>query len=180
MYMPYIKSTYAPKVRMLAVRKVKHDGWGVRKSARHFGVNPGTISRWCKKDSSGGWRPISTESSRPKTNPWALKRKIVEAIIEQRNKRKRCGKIIHQELKLQGIKVSLSSVNRTLKRCWLLRERSPWKRWHSTFPRPEVNNAGDLVQIDTIHIVPRYGERFYIYTLIHLSISILAGHMPKR
>lgn len=153
---------------MLAVRKVKYEGLSVRKVARHFGVNPGTISRWCKKDFSNGWRPIPTESSRPKSNPNALGRKTVEAIIEQRKEHHRCGKVIRQELKLKGVMVSLSSVNRTLKRCWLLRERSPWKRWHFSIPRPEAKNPGDLIQIDTIHIVPRDGERFYVYTLIDL------------
>lgn len=153
---------------MLAVRKVKSEGWSVRKAARHFGVNQGTISRWCKKDFSGGWRPIPTKSSKPKSNPHALSQKIVEAIIEQRKQRQRCGKIIHEELKQKGIQVSLSSVNRTLKRCWLLRERSLWKRWHFTFPRPEAKNPGDLVQIDTIHFIAPAGERFYVYTLLDL------------
>lgn len=124
--------------------------------------------RWVRKAPEDGRRTIPTQSSRPQSNPGALKKEIVEAIITQRNKRNRCGKIIHHELKNQGIVVSLSSVNRTLKRCGLLRERSPWKRWHSTFPRPYAEKPGDLVQIDTIHIVPRAGERFYIYTLIDL------------
>lgn len=168
MYMPYSQNPHLPSVRMLGVRKVKYGGWSVRKTARYFGVQPSTVSRWCKKDPTNGWRPIATESSRPKTHPHALSRSTVEAIVTQRNKRQRCGKVIHEELRQQGVAVSLSSVNRTLKRCWLLRERSPWKRWHFSTPRPYVQKPGDLVQIDTIHIVTGDGERIYIYTLIDI------------
>ncbi len=153
---------------MLGVRKVKYEGWSIRKTARYLGVQPSTISRWCKKDFSGGWRPIPTQSSRPKSHPKALGKEIVEAIVTQRNKRKRCGKIIHEELRQQGVAVSLSSVNRTLKRCWLLRTRSPWKRWHFSIARPYAEKPGDLVQIDTIHILDPYGKRFYVYTIIDI------------
>lgn len=165
--MAYSSNPHLPKVRMQAVMLVRK-GWAIRKVARYLGFHHTAVMRWVKKAPEDGRRIIPTESSRPKSNPWALKREIVEAIVEQRKKHKRCGKIIHQELKNRGIAVSLSSVNRTLKRCWLLRERSPWKRWHSSFPRPEVKNAGDLLQIDTIHVVPRQGERFYVYTLIDI------------
>lgn len=168
MYMPYSQNPHLPHVRMLGVRKVKYEGWSIRKTARYFGVQPSTVSRWCKKDFSNGWRVIPTESSRPKSHPKALDKEIVEAIVIQRNKRKRCGKIVHEELRQQGITVSLSSVNRTLKRCWLLRERSPWKRWHFSIPRPYAEKPGDLVQIDTIHILGPDGKRFYVYTLIDI------------
>jgi len=50
--------------------------------------------------------------------------------------------------------VSLSSVKRTLEHQGLIRKRSPWKRWHFTLPKPEVEKPGDLIQIDTLHIVP--------------------------
>jgi len=62
--------------------------------------------------------------------------------------------------------VSLSSVKRTLDRRQLTKKRSPWQRWHQTTPRPTAQQPGDLVQIDTIHIVPRQGQRFYVYTLL--------------
>lgn len=166
--MPYSQNPHLPRVRMLGVRKVKYEGWSIRKTARYFGVQPSTVSRWCKRDFSGGWRPIPTQSSRPKNHPKALNKEVVGAIVTQRNKRNRCGKIIHQELKMQGVSVSLSSVNRTLKRCWLLRTRSPWKRWHFTIARPYAEKPGDLVQIDTIHILDSHGKRFYVYTLIDI------------
>lgn len=143
-------------------------GWSIRKVARHFGVEPSTVLRWKKKDKNYGMRYIPTESSRPKHSPTALSRSIVDKIIEERKKRNRCSEVVCESLKNQGIIVSLSSVKRTLARHGLIRERSPWKRWHSTFARPETINPGDLVQMDTIHVQPKGGVKFYIYTLIDI------------
>lgn len=50
----------------------------------------------------------------------------------------------------------------------MIKERSPWKRWHRTFHRPSVEKPGDLAQIDTIHIQINRRKRFYVYTLIDL------------
>lgn len=168
MYM-YVNNPYLPNVRMLAVRMYWQKQGGVRKIARHVGVYPSTVSRWIKKDKSFGHNPIPTLKSEPKNHPNELKAEIVQAIVNQRLKRNRCAQVIHQELINQNIKVSLVSVKRTLKRQGLIRKRSPWKKWHFSEPRPEAINAGDLVQIDTIHIQPLIGKRFYIYTLIDVA-----------
>lgn len=165
MYMAYSKNPHLPRVRMKAVLFVRR-GWSVRKVARHFGFSHGAIINWLKRAPSDGRFTVPTKSSRPHTHPRALPRSIVTAIIEQRQKHGRCAEVIHQELSNQGVYVSISSVKRTLKRCWLLKERSPWKRYHRSGHRPETQKPGDLVQMDTIHIVTRAGERFYVYTLI--------------
>jgi transposase InsO family protein len=166
--MPYTTNPHMPKVRRDAVRLVKQSGWSIRKVARRFGVQPSTISRWCKKDPTGGWHEIPTRSSRPKTSPKALKKKVVQAIIEKRVGRRRCGQVIYHELKREKVKVSLSSVQRTLARCHLLKKRSPWKRPHDYTPRPEVTHRGALLETDTVHIVLPDGSRLYVYTLIDL------------
>ena len=124
----------------------------MRKVAKHLGYEPSTISRWCRKDPSGGWHEIPTLSSRPKTSPNALSRKNVEAIIDKRIEIRRCGQVVHQALLRDGVTVSLPSVQRTLNRCGLLKKRSPWKRPHDYTRRPEATHSGALVQIDTIHI----------------------------
>ncbi|MFC1856069.1 integrase core domain-containing protein, partial [Thermodesulfobacteriota bacterium] len=126
------------------------------------------LSRWCKKDGSGGRRPIETKSSRPNHHPKALKRELVSEIIKQRQKNKRCAEVVHQELLRREIVVSLSSVKRTLDRCYLTKKRSPWKRPHDFTPRPGVEKQGDLVQIDTIHIMGPDNRRIYVYTLVDL------------
>lgn len=113
-------------------------------------------------------RTIPTASSRPHSHPQTLSRKLVEVIVKKREEHNRCALVVHQELQRLGVVVSLSSVRRTLERTGLIRKRSPWKRWHSTFARPTAENPGDLVQIDTIHIHFRGKPIFYIYTLIDL------------
>ncbi len=140
----------------------------MRKVARHLGVEPSTISRWVKKAPRDGRLLIPTGSSKPHTSPGALERDVVTAIIKQRIGRKRCGQVVHQELLRKGVKVSLSSVQRTLDRCNLIKKRSPWKRPHDPTPRPEVSCSGALLQLDTIHILDPQGKRIYIYTLIDL------------
>lgn len=156
------------KVRRDAVNLVKYRGWSMRKVAIRFGVEPSTISRWCRRPLATGWHELPTKSSRPKTSPNALSREIVRAIIEKRAGRRRCGQVIHQELLRDGVNVSLPSVQRTLDRCHLLKKRSPWKRPHDSIRRPDVAHSGALLQVDTIHIIAPDGSRIYIYTLIDL------------
>lgn len=167
-YMAYTKNPALPRVRREAVYLVKQRGWSTRKVARHLGYAQGTIVKWCAKDPTGGWRNIETRSSKPKTSPRALPREIVHAIIKKRVGRRRCGQVIHRELLADGVSVSLCSVQRTLKRCRLLKERSPWKRPHDATPRPEATRAGALLQCDTVHFLLPDGSRVYVYTLIDL------------
>jgi transposase InsO family protein len=167
-YMAYTKNPHLPKVRRDAVRLVKQQNWSMRKAARYFGVQPSTVMRWCRKDFTYGEHEIPTRSSKPKKSPRALPRNIVTAIIKKRLGRRRCGQVIHRELLAEGISVSLCSVQRTLKRSHLLKERSPWKRPHDATPRPVATRPGALLQCDTVHFVLPDGSRLYVYTLIDL------------
>ncbi len=168
MYMSYSKNPHLPRVRMKAVLLVRR-GWSIRRVARYMGFSHAAIINWLKRAPSDGRLNIPTLSSRPKSHPKSLSRDIVKMIVKIRKERNRCAEAIHQQLLNEGTKVSLSSVKRTLKRNLLLRERSPWKRWHITDPRPIVQNPGDLVQIDTIHFVTYEGLRFYVYTLLDVA-----------
>lgn len=156
------------KVRKDAVNLVKYRRWSMRKVAKRFGVEPSTISRWCKLPMATGWHTLPTKSSRPHTSPNTLKKEVVEAIITKRNGRRRCGQHIHHELVKEGIEVSLISVQRTLDRLGFLKKRSPWKRPHDFTERPEVTCPGALVEVDTVHIILPDGSRLYVYTLIDL------------
>lgn len=164
--MSYTKNPHLPLVRMQAVSLVRA-GWSARKAARYLGFHHTAILKWLKKATEES-EVIPTESSRPHSHPRKLSKKIVNAIVKERKKHRRCAEVVHQTLLNRHIEVSLSSVKRTLKRQYLLRERNKYKRWHYSIPRPHADAPGDLVQIDTIHIVPLQGERVYIYTLIDL------------
>jgi transposase InsO family protein len=166
--MAYTINPHLGKVRRDAVRLVKYRGKSMREVARHVGVEPSTISRWCRRDQSGGWKEIPTRSSAPKTHPNALAKEVVTAIIAKRMEHRRCGQVVHQELKKEGMVVSLSSVQRTLQRTHLRKERSPWKRPHDATPRPKVTKPGALVQTDTVHFILPDSSRLYVYTLIDL------------
>lgn len=168
--MSYSSNPNLPWVRAEAVKLVKQ-GWSIRKTAKHFGFSHCSVRLWLKKKMVYGWHgriEIPTMSSKPHHHPKQLKPDMIDKIVKQRLKRNRCAEVIHKELLNQGVKISLSSVKRTLKRQGLIRHRSPWKRWHFSEARPEAILAGDLVQIDTIHFV--IGDRrFYVYTLIDLA-----------
>jgi len=153
-----------PRIRRDAV--VFSNKYGVRCAARHFGFSPGAITLWSKKAKIIGLHPIPTRSSKPKHHPKELSDELIWKIFHQRIKTKRCAEVIHQELLIQNIDVSLSSVKRTLDRCGLLKKRSPWKRYHPHVDRPYPLKAGDLVQIDTIHLMISEKRRIYVFVLI--------------
>jgi transposase InsO family protein len=166
--MSYTTNPHIAKVRRDAVNLVKYRCWSMRKVAMRFGVEPSTISRWCKLPFATGWHELPTQSSKPKTSPNALKKEIIEAIIKKRLGRRRCGQHIYHQLKREGVMVSLPSVQRTLDRLGFLKKRSPWKRPHDYTERPEVTKPGALLETDTVHIRLPDGSTLYVYTLIDL------------
>jgi transposase InsO family protein len=151
---------------VLLVRK----GWGVRRVARYTGVSPGTISKWCAKAPPDGRLGIPTKSSKPHHSPKRLPEVVRDAIFQERLKHHRCSAVVQRELQNQGILVSLSTVHRVLDEAGQLKKRSKWKRYHKPSERPLANKPGELVEIDTIHLVPDvfYHDKtkIYIYTII--------------
>lgn len=163
--MSYTNNPNIPKVRRDAAEMVRR-GYTPTEVGRRYAVGSSTICKWVKKANKYGYHPIPTLSSRPKSHPNQLKDDIVWKIFHQRMKTKRCAEVVHEELKNQGVMVSLSSVKRTLDRSGLLKKRSPWKRYHPHQERPYPLKPGDLVQIDTIHLMISEKKRIYIYVLI--------------
>lgn len=154
-----------PRIRRDAADLV-HKGWSTRKVARHFGFSQSVVVKWVAKSKKYGHVPIPTLSSKPRSHPKQLKSGLVWKIFHQRIKTRRCAEVIHQELANDGVKVSLSSVKRTLDRSGLLKKRNPWKRYHPHQERPQALKPGDLVEIDTIHLMISEKKRIYIYVLI--------------
>jgi len=163
--MSYTKNPHMPHVRMETVR-LYHSGWSARQVGRYLGYHHTAIMKWFRKTPRSKGRIIPTLSSKPHSHPHSLKPKIVKAIVKQRLKHNRCSEVVHQELVNQGIRVSLSSVKRTLDRQGLIKKKNPWKRFHKYEIRPEIVKAGDLIQVDTIHLMEDIKSRIYVYTLI--------------
>ncbi len=162
----YTTNPRMPRIRRDAVRLVKQDGWSTRKVARHFGFTQSAVVKWCKKDPTGGWRKIPTESSKPHHHPKQLAEDIAKRIIAIREKHGRTSEVVHEELLAQGVKVSINSVRRTIDRAGLMKKRSRFKRYHPHVERPKPEKPGDLVQIDTIHRMIDEKKRLYIFVLI--------------
>lgn len=177
--MPYTINPYLPKLRAKAVDMVRQ-GQSIRSVARYIGVDASTISRWNKRAPAMGAYAIPTQSSRPHHHPKQLSKNIVKRIVEIRKAHGRCAEVIHQHLLKENINVSLSSVKRTLDRNYLTKKRSPGKRYHKSTSRPQALSPGDLVQLDTIHLVPTQNSRIYVYTLIDLYSRWTYARAVKR
>ena len=181
MYMAYTSNPHLPRVRRETVNLVLLKGWSIRRASRYVGVHPSTVLRWLRKAKMFNSRAlIPTVSSRPHSHPNELPEGIVDEIVKIRLKHNRCAEVIHQEMINLGYSVSLSSIKRTLHRQGLIRKRSPWKRWHFEQERPRVLKPGDLVQIDTIHLMKDSHTRIYIYTLIDVFSRWTQAIVSKR
>lgn len=163
--MAYTINPTMPKLRARAVKMIR-SGRSVSEVARYFGYTKSAVSKWCHKVPTFGAYEIPTKSSRPRHHPKELSREMVDTIIAYKQRYKRCSEVIHQHLKNDGISVSLNSVKRKLDDAGLIHKRSPWKRLHLAIERPVPMKPGDLVIVDTIHLMIDKKKRIYVYTLI--------------
>lgn len=154
-----------PRIRRDAARLFRK-GWSARKIGRHLGFHHTAVMKWVKKAEKLGDVPIPTRSSRPHSHPHTLSKATVQKIVEKRRARNRYADVVHRELRNEGVHVSLSSVKRTLDRHHLTKKKSPWKRFHPHQERPKPLKAGDLVEIDTIHLAVGGKTRMYVFALI--------------
>lgn len=163
--MPYTTNPRMPRLRAQAVNLVR-SGKSVSEVARYFGYTKSAVSKWCQKVPAGGAHEIPTLSSRPHHHPNELPEDIIDKIIACKKKYRRCSDVIHQHLLNDGIKVCLNSVKRKLDEAGLIKKRSIWKRLHLSIERPLALKPGDLIIVDTIHLMVTYQKRIYVYTLI--------------
>jgi transposase InsO family protein len=163
--MSYTTNPSLPKVRQRAAELVRK-GWSARKVGRYLGFHHTAVMKWVQKAKVVGYHPIPTKSSRPKHHPNQLSDELVWKIFHKRIQTKRCADVVHQELQNEHVGVSLSSVKRTLDRCGLLKKRSPYKRFHPHVDRPYALKPGDLVEMDTIHLMISEKKRVYVFVLL--------------
>ncbi len=163
--MAYTTNPKMPRLRMQAVNLLRQ-GWSVRQVSRYTGFSIGAISKWSRKAPDDARMVIPTVSSRPHSCPHATSAVVEDRIVALRLKHRRCAEVLQHLLRQENIHVSLRAVKRVLQRRGLVKERGKWKKIHLSPKRPIAAEAGDLVQLDTIHIHTFDGRRFYIYTLL--------------
>jgi transposase InsO family protein len=161
--MAYSRNPLLPRIRREAALLVLQKGWSARKVGRYLGYHHTAVMGWVRYVERHGYRAIATRSSKPKCHPRQLSKELVQKIVQKRCELKRSAEVVHRALQEDGIRVSLSSVKRTLDRKGLIKKR--WKKNRSASPsRPEVQKPGDLVQLDTIHLLRHDGRRIYVFT----------------
>lgn len=164
--MAYTSNPHAAKARMKARYDVITRGMSMAETARKYGVVRSTIWKWVQKDTNCN-AYIWTKSSAPKCHPNQLTPEIENRILELRRQLKRCAPILHAQLQLEGVSVSLSSVERTLRRHKLTRKKKQATPY-VPLPRPFPLTPGALVEVDTIHLMGSDGIRSYVYAVIDL------------
>lgn len=178
--MAYDSNPRLPRIRARAVNMVK-TGKSITEVARYFGFTKGAISKWCKKYPDNGAWVIPTESSAPKHHPWRIKKAVRARIVELRLELKgRCAQVIQAHLAEEGFRVSVRTIQRELERRNLLKKYSPWKKRHISEERPKATNPGDLVQLDTIHLMVSEKKRIYVYTMIDVATRIAFARAAKK
>lgn len=154
-----------PRVRRDAAR-LFFKGWSARRVGRYLGYHHTAVMKWVRRARKVGDVPIVTLSSKPHSHSRQLSIAVVKKIIETRKSHNRYAEAVYQELQNTGVEVSLSSVKRTLDRNYLTKKKSPWKRYHPHQDRPYPLKSGDLVELDTVHLMVSEKRRIYIFVLI--------------
>lgn len=204
--MAYSTNPYLPKARALAMQLLVREHVPLQVVANRCGVHRSTVWRWKRKwdalnatvqltnDNRPGtpagkafrftavtWR-IPTLVSRPRMNPHAIAERVVSRILELRAELKRCAEVIwHHAVRVDGLRVSLSSVRRILRRHYCFAGARK-KRVRPENPRrPAVTKPGELVETDTVHyICPLTKQRRYVYTVIDLYTRMAYAEVHAR
>lgn len=161
----YTSNPFIGKVRRLAVNDVIYRGLSYSQVGLRYGVTKSAVCKWMKKRTPDHREFIKTMSSRPHHHPNELSYEVIQEIIYLRMKFGRCAPVIQAHLERKGIKTSISSVARTLKRLDLVR-RPKQARWGENPKRPVSDSPGALVETDTMHVIKSDYSRFYVYAVI--------------
>lgn len=166
--MAYVTNPWIPKVRRQAVNDVVLGRLTQAQASRKYGVHRATIGKWIKRASTDKRKYIDTTPSRPHYHPNQLSSEVVERVLQMRKETKRCAPVLQALLQKDGVDVSLSSVERILRKHNLTRKKQQLKPPFAKVERPVVAAPGDLVELDTIHFVKSDYSRFFIYAAIDL------------
>ena len=152
-------------------------GHNLSLTARRFGIQRLTLRRWVKRVKQSGPVGLNDRSHRPQRlrqpiTPW----NTVMAVVKLRRQYPAWSKYkIRILLAREGMVVSAGTVGRILKRRGLIDKRISQKRRRSAlrpkarFPKGlRISKPGDMVQMDTKHIMLPGGKRHYQFTAIDI------------
>jgi len=175
------KLTHKAKHRLKVVDWYRKHRKNVSLTAHHFGLTRYTVRTWVKRFNNKGILGLNDKSHRPNhlrqpTTPGST----VVKVVNLRKQYPAWSKYkIQAILKKQGIEVSASTVGRILKRRNLIDKKVSKKRKKAVFsPKPRfprglrVSQPGDIIQMDTKHIMLFGGKRFYQFTAIDVLTKI--------
>ena len=143
-------------------------------TARHFGVHRRLLRNWFQRSATEGPRGLEDRSRRPRrVRKQAISPDIVFEIVILRRRHPAWSKYKIASLLPPRLRTSASTVGRVLKRRGLVARRISRKRSRSAkhprarFPRGmRISKPGDMVQIDTKHIMLPGGKKHYQFTAI--------------
>ena len=177
--------TKEAKRRLTVVDWHRLHGKNVSLTARRFGLTRLTVRRWMRRFGQTGIAGLKDQSRRPKhvrqpTTPWTT----VARVIALRTTYPAWSKTkLAVLLSREGITVSASTVGRILKRKGLINRKIALKRRRSAlhpkarFPRGlKISCPGDLLQLDTKHVMLPGGKRHHQFT----AIDVLTKHRVLR
>lgn len=165
-------------------------GENISLTARHFAITRKTIRAWKKQLKERGPVGLNEQSKAPRKRP--VPQTSPEAVMRICQVRKaypawskyKIAKILEREC---SIEASASTVGRVLKRRGLIDKKKSIKRKKAAlrpkrrFPRGfSIRAAGDMVQMDTKHIMLPGGRKLYQFTAIDvLTKQRILGVYPS-
>ena len=150
-------------------------GRNVSLTARHFGYSRVSVHKWFKRYRAVGVLGLNEQSRRPtRLRQPTSSGAMLLAVLKLRKQYPAWSKYKLQTiLAREGTNISVSTVGRILKRRGLINKKNSLRRKRAAlrpkqrFPRGLIiNTAGQLVQLDTKHIMLVGGRKYYQFTAI--------------
>lgn len=156
-----------------------HEG-NISLAARHFGLARETVILWRERLRSEGLQGLEDRSRKPKRfREPGTKAEIVSEVVKIRKEYPAWSKYKIQPLLPKHLKTSESTVGRILKRKGLIDKRISRKRSKAAkhprarYPRGmKISKPGDMIQIDTKHIMLPGGNKHYQFTAIDVLTKL--------
>lgn len=182
--------TERAKQKLKVVDWHRNNGENVSLTARHFGYARKTIHAWIREYQQKGPIGLNEKSKAPNKRPVPqTSSEAVMLICRTRKKYPAWSKYKIAEIleRDHGIRVSASTIGRVLKRRGLIDKKRSAKRRRAAlhpkrrFPRGfSISEAGDMVQMDTKHIMLPGGRKLYQFTAIDvLTKQRILGAYPS-